>query len=89
MREGVKVISGIYLKSEIYYCRSDIIWEEQKKKGRWKALKLRLCNELEAGWNKLQRDIAIGATANYIYKSGDLEARICNFCSCWSNLLVL
>ncbi|XP_066022142.1 intermembrane lipid transfer protein VPS13C isoform X9 [Pocillopora verrucosa] len=52
---------------------SDIIWEEQKKKGRWKALKLRLCNELEAGWNKLQRDIAIGATANYIYKSGDLE----------------
>ena len=80
---------GIYGKSEIYYCRSDIIWEEQKKKGRWKALKLRLCDELEAGWNKLKRDIAVGATANYIYKSGDLEASICTFCSCWSNLLVL
>ncbi|XP_022794312.1 vacuolar protein sorting-associated protein 13A-like [Stylophora pistillata] len=52
---------------------SDIIWEEQKKKGRWKALKLRLCNELEVGWSKLQRDKAVVDTPNYIYKSGDLE----------------
>ena len=74
----------MYQKSGIYYCRSDIIWEEQKKKGRWKALKLRLCNELEVGWSKLQRDKAVVDTPNYIYKSGDLEASICLFCSCWS-----
>ncbi|KAL9987728.1 hypothetical protein ACROYT_G002079 [Oculina patagonica] len=52
---------------------SDVIWEEQKKKGRWKTLKVRLCDELEAAWTKIQQDLSVGGTPDYIYKSGDLE----------------
>ncbi|CAH3176358.1 unnamed protein product, partial [Porites evermanni] len=52
---------------------SDVIWEEQKKKGRWKALKMRLCDELEAAWTKIRQDEAVGASASYTFKSGDLE----------------
>ena len=62
----------------VYVYRSDVIWEEQKKKGRWKALKVRLCDELEAAWTKVQQDEAVGATPNYIYKSGDIEVIICD-----------
>jgi len=54
-------------------CRSDVIWEEQKKKGRWKALKVRLSEELEGAWTKIQRDLSMGSTQSYIYKSADLE----------------
>ena len=56
-----------------YAYRSDVIWEEQKKKGRWKALKMRLCDELEAAWTRIRQDEAVGASASYTFKSGDLE----------------
>ena len=56
--------------------RSDIIWQEQKKKGRWKALKVRLSDELEAAWTKVQQDLSVGATQSYIFKSADLEVSI-------------
>ncbi|XP_068741113.1 intermembrane lipid transfer protein VPS13A-like [Montipora capricornis] len=52
---------------------SDVIWEEQRKKGRWKAMKVRLCDELEAAWTTIQNQISAGATPNYIYKTGDIE----------------
>ena len=61
-------------------CRSDVIWEEQKKKGRWKALKVRICDELEAAWTTIQQDLSVGRTPNYIYKSGDMEVSMGVFC---------
>lgn len=61
-------------------CRSDVIWEEQKKKGRWKALKVRLSEELEGAWTKIQRDLSVGATQSYIYKSADLEVSMPMVC---------
>ena len=68
----VKVLSawGFWL---FYLFRSDIIWEEQKKKGRWKALKVGLSDELETAWTKVQQDLSVGATQSYIYKSAELE----------------
>lgn len=34
---------------------------------------MRLCDELEAAWTKIRQDEAVGASASYTYKSGDLE----------------
>ena len=53
--------------------RSQVIWEEVKKKGRWKALKLRQCEELEAAWQKIQQQLAVGKEPQYRQKVGDLE----------------
>ena len=36
-------------------------------------MKVRLCDELEAAWTKIQQDLSLGATPNYIYKTGDME----------------
>ena len=71
----VKLLSdwGLWL---FYLFRSDIIWEEEKKKGLWKALKGRLSDELETGWIKVQQDLSVGSTQSYIYKSADLEVSI-------------
>ena len=63
-----------------YVCRSDVIWEEQKKKGRWKALKVRISDELEAAWTRIQQDLSVEATPNYIYKTGDMEVSIKCLC---------
>lgn len=37
---------------------------------------MRLCDELEAAWTKIQQDLSVGGTPNYIYKSGDMEVSI-------------
>ena len=58
-----------------FLIRSEIIWEEMKKRGRWKALKLRQCEELEGAWNLVQRDQSVGKEPNYQQKVGDLEVR--------------
>lgn len=34
---------------------------------------MRLCDELEAAWSKIQQKLSEGATPNYIYKTVDLE----------------
>ena len=34
---------------------------------------MRLCDELEAAWTKRRQDEAVGASASYTFKSGDLE----------------
>lgn len=73
MMTVIKLLSDWVFLWLFYLCRSDIIWEEQKKKGRWKALKVRLCDELEAAWTEIQRGLSVGATPSYIYKSADLE----------------
>lgn len=39
-------------------------------------MKVRLCDELEAAWTKIQRDLSVGATPKYIYKTGDMEVII-------------
>lgn len=59
--------------------RSDVIWEEQKKKGRWKAMKVSMSDELEAAWTAIEKEKALGATPNYIYKSGDVEVTVIVF----------
>ena len=61
-------------------CRSDVIWEERRKKGRWKALKLRVCDQLEDAWTKIQKELSMGATPNYIYKSAELEVSVPMVC---------
>ena len=73
----VKLFSdwGLWL---FYLFRTDVIWEEQNKKGRWKALKVRLCDELETAWTKIQESPA-GTTPSYIHKSTDLEVSISVF----------
>ena len=37
---------------------------------------MRLCDELEVAWNKIQEVLSVGATSSYIYKSDDLEVSI-------------
>ena len=39
-------------------------------------MKVRLCDELEEAWTKIQQDLSVGATPNYIYKTGDIEVII-------------
>ena len=39
-------------------------------------MKVRLCDELEAAWTKIQQDLSVGATPNYIYKTDDIEVII-------------
>ena len=39
-------------------------------------MKVRLCDELEAAWTKIQQDLSVGVTPNYIYKTGDIEVII-------------
>lgn len=39
-------------------------------------MKVRLCDELEDVWTQIQQDLSVGATPNYIYKTGDFEVII-------------
>lgn len=56
--------------------RSDVIWEKQNKKGRWKAMKVRVSDEVEAAWTTIQNEKSLGATPNYIYKFDDVEVKL-------------
>ena len=56
--------------------RSDVIWEEQNKKGRWKAMKVRISDELEAAWTTIESEKSLRATPNYIYKFDDWEVTL-------------
>ena len=39
-------------------------------------MKVRFCYELEEAWTKIQQDLSVGATPNYIYKTDDIEVII-------------
>ena len=71
----VKLFSdwGLWL---FYLSGAILSGKSRKKKGRWKALKVRLSDELEAAWTKVQQDLSVGATQSYIFKSADLEVSI-------------
>ena len=54
-------------------CRSAVLWEEMKKKGRWRTLNLKYCDELEEAWARVEKATAVGAEPNYRHKIGDME----------------
>ncbi|EDO34505.1 predicted protein [Nematostella vectensis] len=52
---------------------SQIIWEETKKKGRWKALKMRISEQLEVAYTRVQQVTSVGGEPNFRQKLSDIE----------------
>lgn len=70
-----RLLKWVHLFCIRVFNRSDVIWEEQNKKGRWKAMKVRVSDELEAAWTKIESEKTLGATPNYIYKFDHVEVK--------------